>query len=216
MRRLSTKAIALLYLFLPSLFAGDGLERAMRRVEWSDPLGGKLAVADFDRDQKADAAVLLRPHLPQPLDSYRIEVNISGRPSVAFTFQSPGGAVAVSARDIDDDHDSDLVVEERFTAQGVKVWINDGKGGFHEGRLEDYPGLDNDDPIQLRAPQGVSKSPAGIRTTRSDSPVAASSRAAVLPPDGRDFSRGQSGRNRRPDDVPTSGPSRAPPAHSIL
>jgi hypothetical protein len=44
------------------------------------------------------------------------------------------------------------VVEQQFSSKGVKVWLNDGDGDFHEGRVEDYPELDHDNPVKIAAP----------------------------------------------------------------
>lgn len=216
MRHTFTRIIGLLSLVLPSLHADGGLDRAIRLADWSDPLGGRLAVADFDRDQKADAAVLLRPQLFPPAGGYRVEVHFSGRPSLGFTIHSSAGAVGVTARDIDNDHDSDLVVEQSFTAKGVQVWINDGQGGFQEGRLEDYPDLDNEEPLTLRTPWRTSRCLAGIRqTSRSDSYVAVSSGAVLCPPDGRGLSGTQVGRGDLRARIYRWGPTRAPPSVSV-
>ncbi len=216
MKQRCIRIVGLLSLVLPSLFAEGGPDRAIRRAGWADPLGGRLAIADFDRDQKADGAVVLRPELPRPAGRYRVEVHFSGRPSLEFTVHFTGGAVALEARDIDQDHDSDLVVTQRFTAKGVKVWINDGKGGFQEGRLEDYPGLSGREPLTLQAPGYASSSPAGLRqTTRSDSADVFSG-AVLRPPDCRRLSRTLAGHVYRGAGIHGAGRPRAPPSVSTV
>ncbi len=212
MTRLLTKALGIFCLFLPSLFAGTGLDQAVRRADWPDPIGGKLAVADFDKDQKLDGAVLLRPDRHRPLEAYRVEVHVGGRPHVEITFHSPGGVVGVSARDIDNDHDSDLVLEQSFTAKGVKVWINNGEGVFSEGRLEDYPDLDNKQPLTLHGPSHTSKALASsLSTYRSDWIAVTLARAAILPHDGSDSAANLSDQEHACSPVLASAPARAPP-----
>ena len=39
---------------------------------------------------------------------------------------------------MDGDNDGDLVVFEPLSSQPIGVWINDGAGSFHEGRLADF------------------------------------------------------------------------------
>jgi hypothetical protein len=46
----------------------------------------------------------------------------------------------LSARDVDADEDADLVLRERVTGRAVALLVNDGRGGFAPGALEDYPG----------------------------------------------------------------------------
>lgn len=125
-RSLVLVAAAALSLTAPRLRAQDGLEGAL-----ATRLGLSLAAADFDRDNKADGAVLL--------DSGVVELHLSGRSSVALTFGSAGAANAVSALDIDHDGDTDVVVEQPFTELRLHVWLNDGTGGFQKGRVEDFP-----------------------------------------------------------------------------
>jgi hypothetical protein len=152
MRRIANKILGLFCLMGPSLLASEGLDRAIQRVPWSDPIGGKLAVADFDRDQKQDGAVLLRPNHSSGSGRYSLEVHFSNRPHIDIPFDSIAGAIGVTARDVDHDNDSDLVVEQQFSSKGVKVWLNDGDGDFHEGRVEDYPELGHNNPVGIAAP----------------------------------------------------------------
>lgn len=193
------------------------MDRAVRRAGWMDPVSVKLAIADFDRDQKADGAVLLRPNLLKPFDSYRVRVHLSDRPDVELTFNAPGSAVGVSARDIDHDQDDDLVLEHSFTAKRVKVWINDGRGGFREGRVEDYPGPDDDGPLKIGAPRYQNQVLAVIQTTqRPYSLGVSSSPEAICPPAARSVFRSGRTKQYRPVSGRDASPPRAPPSLPTL
>jgi hypothetical protein len=160
------------------------LDQALGRVNWSDPdpIGGKLAAADFDKDQLADGAVLIRTNPFNSNDVYGVEIHLSNRPNVKIAFISSGGAVGVSARDIDHDNDDDLVLEQCFTAEIVRVWLNDGNGGFSEGRPADYPGLDNDCPVNVRGPGQLPKPLAVLSPNHRLDEIAPSfARSAILP-----------------------------------
>jgi len=52
----------------------------------------------------------------------------------------------LSSQDVDGDDDGDLVVFEPLSRQPIGVWINDGAGSFHEGRLADFRKLWSEQP----------------------------------------------------------------------
>jgi len=213
MRRLSIKLIALLLLVLPALAAGNGLDQAFQRIDWLDPFGA-IAVADFDRDQNRDGAVLVRPNPFHQVIPQRVRIHFSNRPDVELTFESFGAAVGLSARDIDHDNDSDLVVEQRSASKGFRVWINDGEGGFEEARVEDYPGLQSPHRLGVAAcsvPVEVS-----VASRHSGRPGLLSIPAGVVfsaPSRSTPISHLTEGRPRGSLDR-SAGPSRAPPAIS--
>src|SRR4029077_15302628 len=80
---------------------------------------------------------------------YWLEFDLSSRRAGETAHQVPGFPLAASSmfglhltpRDVDGDHDLDIVVTIGFARQPVAVWINDGQGGFEEGDLAAYPAL---------------------------------------------------------------------------
>lgn len=129
-----------LALIAPCLWAQDGLEGALARANLAAPFGGTLAVADLDSDNKADGAVLLDSgRLHCQVTRFRIELHLSARRDTHLTFESTEVAQAVAARDIDEDGDTDVIVGQPFTQQLLRVWLNDGRGGFRKGRFEEFP-----------------------------------------------------------------------------
>jgi hypothetical protein len=111
-----------------------------------EPVG--WAVADFDGDRQPDMAVA-------KIESqgagyvYWLEFDLSATragDSAPPRHGFPAGAASVfglhlTPRDVDGDHDLDIVVSLGFARQPVAVWINDGQGGFEEGDLAAYPAL---------------------------------------------------------------------------
>jgi hypothetical protein len=67
-----------------------------------------------------------------------VEVHLSGRDNTIFSFQRTETAYSVSAWDIDRDGDIDVIVQCPFTGQRLRVLLNDGRGSFYEGRIEDF------------------------------------------------------------------------------
>jgi len=123
----------------PHLLANGGLAGALSRSNLARPLGRSLAIADFDRDSKADGAVLIDPDRRLGEHSFRIEFHLSGRANAKVSFESRAAGHRIGAWDIDRDGDTDVIVGEAFTQQLLHVWLNDGHGAFHKGRIEDYP-----------------------------------------------------------------------------
>lgn len=153
-------AAALTLVAGPSVCAQDGLNGALERSKFASaanlatPFDQTLAAADFDGDGKPDGAILIGGNWPQPRSTFgTIEVHFTGRPNANLTFESSETALAISARDVNRDGATDIVVEQAFTHKRVQIWLNDGRGIFHKVRSEDYPtGPDINDPERLETP----------------------------------------------------------------
>jgi hypothetical protein len=89
------------------------------------------ALGDFDGDRQPDQAVALPQGTVEGGYRYRIDVRLSSHAATTFEIDShvPGG-LRLSARDIDGDHDLDLVITSEFGRELVGIWINDGNGNF--------------------------------------------------------------------------------------
>ena len=142
-------ALVLLALAVPRVWAQDGLKGALPWTSFTEPFAHGLAVGDFDNDKKLDGALLLDS---AGLAARRIEVHFTGRVNTELTFESSERALTVTARDVDNDGDDDLVVEESFTHRPLHIWINEGHGDFHEGRVQDFPSLGLDTHQELHSP----------------------------------------------------------------
>src|SRR5262245_38980907 len=149
-RSLSARLILAQWLVLaaPCLFAQDGLECGLRQARFATVFGPKLAIADFDNDQKADGALLIDQARSR---SVRIELHLSDRTTTEFVFES-NETHTVTALDVDADGDMDVVVERAFSLERVHVWLNDGGGKFTSGSIADYPRASRVAHEQLRAP----------------------------------------------------------------
>ena len=150
--RHSIIGIALLLAFLraPCLKAQDGLGGALpRSVQNAHPVSGRspqLAAADFDNDQKPDAAVLLEAGLLNGKRTFRIELHVTASSNDTITFSSTENGLAISALDVNRDGTPDIVVEKAFTHERLQVYLNDGQGNFYKARAEDYPTQDPSAP----------------------------------------------------------------------
>lgn len=147
---------AAMALIAPCLHAQDGFQGALAQVKFGSPFQQTLVVADLDNDKKPDGAVLLDSSRSGPEGSFRIQLHFTGRPNTELTFESQEHALTLSARDVNNDGDPDLVVEQAFTHKPVHVWINQGHGDFYEGRVQDFPFLSIVASQQLQSPSNQS------------------------------------------------------------
>jgi FG-GAP-like repeat len=87
--------------------------------------GSNWIFSDFDGDQKPDLAELHRASLSISLST--------GNQQKLFTFsQNDEPGTEIIAVDIDNDHDLDILVRNRFLPQSSNVWLNNGNGDFTE------------------------------------------------------------------------------------
>lgn len=72
---------------------------------------------------------------------YTVEFDMSARTHSASIGVHAGDAwgLQIVARDVDGDHDLDLVVTSGSHGQAVDVWLNDGRGGFTSGGVKAFP-----------------------------------------------------------------------------
>jgi hypothetical protein len=124
------------------------------RVESGPPLPSRSTghiswvVADFDGDSKPDVAVS-RMEIRGGGYVYWLEFDLSTRRASGSPPAETGVPDSASSifglhltpRDVDGDHDLDIVVTAGIMRRPVAVWINDGKGRFEEGDLAAYPAL---------------------------------------------------------------------------
>jgi hypothetical protein len=94
------------------------------------PFCWSTVIGDFNRDGRPDVAVA--DHIGQSASqyAYRIGVSLSGQPGDDVTFESTHDALTISASDVDQDRDLDIVVAVPISGETIGVWLNDGHGHF--------------------------------------------------------------------------------------
>jgi hypothetical protein len=100
------------------------------------PFGASSVITDFDADGAPDVAIADRTI--RNGSHYKIEVQLSDGSTQTVSFLSTKGALRVSAADLDNDHDQDLIVTPVLGREVVGVWMNDGTGHFARGRDAPY------------------------------------------------------------------------------
>jgi hypothetical protein len=112
--------------------------RSLEHVGWT--------AADFDGDGQPDLAITETTGRNSYILDVRLSTNVergsrSQRPDLPILFSSPSGLHLI-ARDVDGDHDLDIVVTLGIARQPMAVWINEGQGRFVEGDLTSFPTWD--------------------------------------------------------------------------
>lgn len=149
----------------PMLCAQDGLRGALPRADreslrdFNTGFGQSLAIADFDNDQKLDGAVLVNSGRVSDQNSFRIEFHLSGSHDKELSFETSETTLAITALDVNHDGAMDLIVEQPLTHRRLYVWLNDGRGGFHRVRVEEFPSSDPCKGDQLVQPSSETDRP---------------------------------------------------------
>lgn len=95
-------------------------------------------LSDMNGDKVADIAAAGPNRLEGDGYAREVSVHLAGLGKSRFTVRSAGASIQLSLRDIDGDHDRDLVVLERWSLQPIGIWLNDGSGHFRQGNLPEY------------------------------------------------------------------------------
>jgi hypothetical protein len=98
-------------------------------------------LADLNGDQQIDLASASSGRSEAGGYAQEVRVTMGGFRETSFHFQSRGSTVELTSRDVDGDHDGDLIVFEPLSNQPIGVWINDGAGSFHEAPLAEFRAL---------------------------------------------------------------------------
>jgi len=103
-------------------------------------------LADLNGDQNVDMATARSGQRDVNGYTQVVQITLGAFQQTSFHFLSPGATIELSSQDVDGDDDGDLVVYEPLSSQPIGVWINDGAGSFHEGRLADFRKLWSERP----------------------------------------------------------------------
>jgi hypothetical protein len=108
--------------------------------EFSPALGSPWTLARLDKDSRLDTAISRVEGRNAEGYLYRIDLTLSSGARVGSFIVAVDSrwGINITPRDVDGDHDLDLVITTRFSRQPVGVWINDGNGTFAEGDPDDY------------------------------------------------------------------------------
>ena len=103
-------------------------------------------LADLNGDQTVDLATAQSGLHDSNGYAQEVRVELGASKPTFFRFLSQAAIVELSSQDVDGDDDGDLVVFEPLSSQPIGVWLNDGRGSFHEGRLADFRKLWSERP----------------------------------------------------------------------
>jgi|GEM_PF-5518538 len=126
------------------LLAGTALNLAAAGSEPAlpyAPSSNGWVLADLNGDQNIDLATTRPGRYSRSGYTQEVRVKLGASHQTSFRFHSRAAIIELSAQDVDGDEDGDLIVFEPLSPQPIGVWLNDGAGSFHEGRLADFQKL---------------------------------------------------------------------------
>ncbi len=126
--------------FLLLALAGSGLAASAHDLPGTldSPQVSGWVLSDLNGDQNLDLATARSGRHDSNGYAQEVSVELGSYQQTSFRFLSPGATIELSSQDVDGDADGDLVVFEPLSSQPIGVWLNDGRGTFHEGRLTDF------------------------------------------------------------------------------
>src|SRR5438046_1947679 len=94
--------------------------------------GPGFALADLNGDQELDLAEGLCLGSTKDGYFYKVQLRLSGDTSsnVFTVLHNNALGLKITGLDIDEDHDIDLIISDRFFGDQIGLWLNDGKGRF--------------------------------------------------------------------------------------
>jgi len=110
---------------------------AFRLGTAASPFGWSTAIGDLNADGQPDFAVADRVGRRASGAAFELELTLGGIESRSVRFEAPDEALAVTLRDVDLDHDLDVVVTSLPSRAVVHIWLNDGHGRFHDAPSND-------------------------------------------------------------------------------
>ena len=94
--------------------------------------GPGFALADLNGDQELDLAEGSCLGSTKDGYFYQVQLRLSGDTSsnVFTVLHNNALGLKITGLDIDEDHDIDLIISDRFFGDQIGLWLNDGKGRF--------------------------------------------------------------------------------------
>jgi hypothetical protein len=140
------------------------------------PSVSSWVLGDFDGDSQIDVVTSRAERLPGHEYSHEVRLKLSGSASTSFTFRNRYPSVQLNSRDIDGDHDRDIIIRETGTLEPLAVWLNDGSGHFLQGDLEHFrAALEEHHSPDIALPQIDEDSPFDVGDQRIDPAIMATS-----------------------------------------
>lgn len=90
----------------------------------------RIAIGDFDGDQKPDFAIVDFDKFESANARYSISFQLSAGSTQTIDLEAPWGGLNIVARDVNGDNALDLLVTTGWTRRPVAVLLNDGHGKF--------------------------------------------------------------------------------------
>lgn len=134
------KFLCLLFLTNIALSSAAGADvEQTTRVASVGP-GLSFAFADLDGDRLPDVADVRIGRSDASVTDYWIQLQLSAAGRQTIRVIGPSGGLQIAARDVNGDHELDLVLTTTWLKRPVAVLLNDGHGGFSRIDPTAFPG----------------------------------------------------------------------------
>ena len=127
---------------LAAICAGTSMAHASEGAAHQKPLQSgtrSWAVADFNGDHRPDLITASSTRNLAGSYTHDVQISLGGAQPGSLTFASFDAHIRLRARDVDGDHDADLVVLGSVSSIPIDLWLNDGKGHFRHGDASTLP-----------------------------------------------------------------------------
>jgi hypothetical protein len=136
-----------------------------------EPHQSLWAAADFDGDKSVDVARVKIGRAGNRILASPVDLFPFCRNSAPPIFRSSLDAgLVLTVRDVDADHDPDLILRKPFAAKALNVWLNDGKGRFTETAPSTTSGTDPN-PLGMASPVSRIHQLAAASSPKTHSPI---------------------------------------------
>src|SRR5579883_636411 len=127
------------YMLVPRVAtaAGGGTQQ-FRLGTAAMPFGWSTAIADLDSDENLDFAIADRTGRTAEGYNYSLHLALSHEEGQTFHFRSSDSALNISIIDLDNDADLDVVLTHAVSGEIAGIWINNGRGGFHQAAADEF------------------------------------------------------------------------------
>lgn len=179
-RRLTLTSLRLIFIAFATLACAASAASGFTGS--SLPFNNSLLAGDLNGDRQSDLIRLRLENETATTVTYSVRVKLAGsQAEIASQLVVDRWGVEVIPRDVDGDHDLDLVVASLITHEPLKILLNDGHGRFADAKVSDFVAALWHESGQISQSDDRSPAPVFNEEARTDGAAIAPSGSQRLP-----------------------------------